>query len=132
MNPKIYLIVIFSAMFFFSSLACCEDVSYRDNFINGTWTGKGFQDDGSTWTIALVVNKGVFNISYPSLNCGGLWTVQKSDSNRMWFIETITYGKGDCISNGRVVITRINEKYITFTWFYPNGKLGAFSTLINE
>ena len=130
MKLRFYLsVIILAFLFMFTSSAYCEK---EVDSIEGTWIGKGYQDNGSTWTIALVAKKGVFNISYPSLNCGGFWSIEKADSNRTWFIETITYGKGNCISNGRIVITLINEKYITYTWFYPNGKLGAYPTLVKK
>lgn len=103
------------------------------SFMNGSWTGKGYQDNGSQWTIALVADaqKNSYNINYPSLSCGGVWTLKSSDGQKAWFNETITYGKEKCV-NGIVVVTQISSDYITYTWFYNDGKLGAFSALKRE
>ncbi|MBH25106.1 MAG: hypothetical protein CMH57_11750 [Myxococcales bacterium] len=105
-------------------------------FVQGTWTGVGYQQDGDsqTWTIALTadVAKKAFAIAYPSLNCGGIWTVEKIEPNRVWFRERITYGKTRCADGGRVVVTGINNTWITFSWFDAKGTLGAWSTLKKE
>jgi hypothetical protein len=104
------------------------------SWLNGTWEGVGFQgSDSSTWTIRFIGDSrsGSYRIDYVSLECGGVWKPEHIDGNRAVFREVLSYGKNMCANGGRVVLTRINRKYITFSWFQPGtGKLDAWSTLV--
>ena len=101
------------------------------DFVAGAWTGVGSQENGSSWSIILTADpaNGDFAISYPSLACGGHWTLDKHDATRAWFVEKITYGLNNCIDNSLVGVTLLSREYLTITYFYPDGDLAAWSTL---
>ncbi len=50
-------------------------------WINGIWTGIGYQPEGAIWTIKLTADesKNEFLIEYPSLNSSGIWKLLGKD-----------------------------------------------------
>ncbi|MCP4440704.1 MAG: hypothetical protein GY810_17290 [Aureispira sp.] len=109
------------------------DISWLD----GQWQGLGYQPYTSgekTWTIDLKCNtaKDKFTIEYPSLDCGGKWTVVESFENRVIFREKIQEGIYNCMPTGIVIVTRVDDDNISYSYFVEkNGKrsLDSFSTL---
>ena len=86
-------------------------------WIDGVWQGKGYQLNTDTrWTISLSahVESGTYTISYPSIPCGGEWELLESNAHQALFKETIkeTFR---CVNQGKIVITKIDQNYITFT-----------------
>jgi hypothetical protein len=105
------------------------------SWIDGVWQGSGFQaDNADTWTIKLTADsvRPGYEIEYPSLSCGGTWTLTSADGDTAWFTEHIEYGADNCIDGGIVAVTKINSSYITFTWFFPDETLEAWSTLTKQ
>jgi hypothetical protein len=101
-------------------------------WIDGVWNGIGYQRDvGSTWTIRLTVNRSEnrFKIEYPSLACGGEWRLVEFTSHSGKFIERIVFGRDRCADNGTIVITLVDGDHVSFTHFYQNGVMSAYSTL---
>ena len=100
-------------------------------WLQGMWIGTGYQGNTkSVWTISLYadVDNGRYAIDYPSLDCGGDLEVVSMDQHIAWFRERIKYGTDNCVTGGEIALTKINGKYITYTWI-EDGNLGAWSTL---
>ena len=97
-------------------LALPAAVSAQDNqapniayLLSGTWNGSGHQQGTqSNWSIRLNVtvdnDNAQFKISYPSLKCGGSWTLQREFERSATFIEHITFGTDKCIDGGTVTV----------------------------
>ncbi|MFK7949772.1 MAG: hypothetical protein AB8G11_19435 [Saprospiraceae bacterium] len=104
------------------------------NWLKGEWEGVGYQLNSSgSWSIQLKVNDDRYSIAYPSLECSGNWQLQKESDMKLEFIETITKGTDKCVNKGRIVITKVDDNHVTFTYFSPySGELEAFSTLIRK
>jgi hypothetical protein len=99
-----------------ASLMLPASVSADDNpvpniayLLSGTWNGSGHQQGTqSDWSIRLNVivdnDTAQFKISYPSLKCGGTWTLQREFSRSASFIEHITFGTDKCVDGGTVTV----------------------------
>ena len=103
-------------------------------WLNGEWQGVGYQEGYSTWRIEVDCNteKERFLIRYPSLNCQGFWTIESAEQNRVVFREKIATGEHNCMLEGILVVTRVDETHITYTYFEEiDGTriLSSFSTL---
>ena len=102
-------------------------------WLNGTWRGTGFQlNNSQSWSIRFTadVNNKTFKIDYGSLGCSGIWRLISANDNLAQFEETITDGMMKCANGGIIIITKIDKKFITFSYFVPgSGKLDSFSTL---
>ena len=103
-------------------------------FMRGTWTGLGSQVGYPFWSIALIANpdKEQYSITYPSLSCGGGWVLEDFDATRAGFREDIKSGEDNCYDNSLVVVTAINDRHITITWFAPDDQLMAWSTVTKK
>ncbi|CAF1079132.1 unnamed protein product [Didymodactylos carnosus] len=109
------------------------EIPNSSSWLNGVWTGVGYQlNSASTWSIRLTIdeNENKYLIEYPSLDGSGEWTVLKKDANdhRYVFHEKIIAGQ--CTNDGQAIVTKINNKLISFSYFWPSpNDLSAFSTL---
>lgn len=105
-------------------------------WLGGVWEGTGYQlNNGSTWSIKFVGDSEnqTYTIDYPSLKCSGTWQAKKITATMAEFVETITVGKALCLDGGTVIVTKIDQRYITFTYLDPDtNNLGSFSTLTNS
>ena len=105
-------------------------------WLNGVWEGTGYQlNNATTWSIKFIGDpeNQTYSIEYPSLKCSGTWKAEQITANMARFVETITVGKNLCLDGGTVIVTRIDEKYMTFTYLDPGtDNLGSFSTLTNS
>lgn len=103
-------------------------------WMQGEWLSYGFQLNTSTnWSIYLKVDEKTANIQYPSLDCGGNWTIEKQEKNSITLIETITKGTDKCTNQGKIIITKVNAEHISFSYFSPfNNRIEAFSTLVSK
>jgi len=106
------------------------------DWLNGSWTGIGVQPGALNqvvWEIVLSYDTATKKIliSYPTFPCSGYWELQRGDKQKAIFIERITEGKDKCQDANTVVLTRINENYVTISYFYPSmsDALSSFSTL---
>lgn len=103
------------------------------SWLEGSWHGVGYQNNSGTWSILFVArpDENFYQIDYPSLNCGGKWLLISGDENRAEFIEIIEKGQTLCLNGGKIIMTRVNETHISYSYFNPNSnQLEAFSTLI--
>jgi hypothetical protein len=103
-------------------------------WMQGEWVSYGFQLNTLTsWSIYLKVNQTSADIKYPSLECGGNWTIEKQEQNAITLIETITEGTDKCTNKGKIIITKVDADHISFSYFSPfNNRIEAFSTLIKK
>jgi hypothetical protein len=130
----ITLLIVMIAMIYACSSTGGTERKYAPDteWLDGVWTGTGYQmDDKTTWSIRLIVrgSDNVYRIEYPSLACGGEWRLVSSSSQSGRFVENILIGRDRCADNGTIVITRVDRNHISFTYFYENGVMVAFSTL---
>lgn len=111
-----------------------EDLSWLD----GNWSGLGYQPSiGTPWDIKLTCNasKKRFIIEYPSLGCQGFWKVKKIEKDRVTFMEKIAKGEHNCLLQGMLVVTKVDENHISYSFFDEvDGErvLNAFSTLVRD
>lgn len=133
MNILYILLVTFLLNFHDSQPAKEPDMSW----IQGEWAGTGFQTDTpevSTWTISFYADlkNNAYSISYPSLNCSGEWKLITGDAQKALFKETITDGLEYCMDGGKIIITKVDENHISYSYFFPETELQAFSTLTKK
>lgn len=130
--------IIFAAVLTFSLLSCSETKQLNEvghpEWMEGTWIGTGLQlNFPQTWTIELNVSGRNYKIYYPTLDCGGEWVLVSATSTKATFIEKITKGRDKCVHNGKVIMTKIDDTHVSFSYFSPDsGKLEAHSTLVNK
>ena len=82
---------------------------------NGTWKGNAFQYNiRERWKIILKcdLEKNEFKISYPSLDCSGVWNIEDVSENVISFREHIL--SGICIEGGLVKLKIINERTLEY------------------
>ncbi len=105
------------------------------SWLDGEWEGTGYQvSNGGTWTIRFSGHSenNYYAIEYPSLYCGGNWTIISGNDYRAEFVEMITAGTDVCVNGGIVILTRVDDRHIAFTYFSPDRILDAFSTLVRR
>lgn len=114
--------ILFSACFllFLSTNNYAQEVP---SWLYGHWEGIGYQaPTNSAWNIDLkcLKEKNSFSINYPSLYCNGHWELLESEINRLVFVERITEGLDKCDNNVKVVVTYIDNQYISVAYFLPD------------
>jgi hypothetical protein len=98
--------------------------------IMGEWKGDGYQYNGESWTIQLLVHpSGACTISYPSLKCGGDLILLEQSETGARFRENIKYGK-DCIDHGTIRVIQMQPDKLEFFWYLPAGQLHAKGELV--
>lgn len=105
------------------------------SWLDGEWEGLGYQlNNGGTWSIRFSGQSAnnSFIIQYPSLKCGGNWMMIAGNEYRAEFVEVIAYGTEFCVNGGVVILTRVDDRHIGFSYFSPERILDAFSTLIKK
>lgn len=85
---------------------------------NGNWIGIGNQIDGKSWDIFLnYQNENNINISYPSLDCSGNWTLKRSDKKTSIFKEQIIEGSNKCDQGVEVHLQHLNKKTLKVLFY---------------
>jgi len=130
MKRKVFFLILISGFFCFNLLAQKEQTKWMD----GKWLGIGYQPSEKVyyqWTISLDYNSssGEFKIDYPTLYCGGHWTLKSANDHRAEFVEHIDTGKDKCNDLGRVVVTFVDEGIISVVYFTPGGGVIAYAVL---
>ncbi len=123
---KTILGLLFVGLF---NVAQAQDLRWLD----GEWQGLGFQSNGTSWTMRVNANMENYSVTieYPSLECGGVWQVQSSDACAVELVEDIQYGEDKCIDGGIVVVTRVDDDHISFSYFLAGSRsLEAYATLV--
>lgn len=129
-------LIIAGILFFCLASISTQAQHNKTKWLDGSWTGSGYQSaalNHSVWAINLDYDfeNEVIKIDYPDFPCGGYWKLVKADKNKAEFVEYIDNGKTLCNDQGKVIVTRIDENYITISYFLPELMEGviAFSTL---
>lgn len=101
----------------------------NEKWFYGELSGKIKQFDiNEEWTINLIIKKRrdifgnkiyQFNVSYPSLNCGGNWSVISESNNKIEFREKINIGNDVCGNSGKVIVEKKNNKII-YSYYFPD------------
>ncbi len=132
-------VIILLSVFFTCAIAEDCMAQYRKTkWLDGTWTGTGFQPDATndTWQIILThdASKKFSQIDYPDFPCSGYWELIDANRHKAEFNEKLTEGKDRCQDSGKIIITKINDNFVTISYFYPEftKKVVAFSTLEKE
>jgi hypothetical protein len=71
------------------------------------------------------------SVEYPTFPCRGFWALEKADDRRAEFVEHITDGADQCQDGSRVVVTKIDDHYVSIAYFLSGLHEGviAFSVL---
>ena len=93
-------------------------------WLEGSWLGDGYQPNAASfpyWDIQLYYSskEKTISIIYPSLNCGGKWTLLKNEKNKATFRENLDYGFDKCGNGGTLVVSYIDTKYIMIAYYDP-------------
>ncbi len=121
---------------FLSCLACSNRVSSSSGlaWLDGRWRGVGFDvQEEKTWSIRLEANsrRKRYEVEYPSEKCSGTWQLLDSDGCKLRFAETIGSDPRNHCVNGTLIITRLDERTVTYTW-YKDEKPVASAFLTRE
>ncbi|WP_158973629.1 hypothetical protein [Cellulophaga sp. L1A9] len=136
-----FIVTVFSLALLASCGVSHTSISKNKKWLEGKWTGIGYQTDlteASQWTIVLNIENGNYNITYPSLDCSGKWKLAKYSADQATFTELIENNTSTCIKEGTIILSKIDENRILYSYFYNDGinndgkKAAAFSTLEKE
>jgi len=107
--------------------------SKSTTWLRGTWEGTGYQtDDKSTWDMLLKVQGRRFSIDYPTLSCGGRWSLISLGAWRARFRERLDHGQDKCEDNGNVTIQRVSRNQLLFFYSYKGERTLTASAILNR
>lgn len=92
--------------------------------------GVGWQNNGNHWSIELLLTEKGGQIAYPSLDCTGIWTLQKRNAARMEYMEQILVNTKDCIELGTVILEPGPNDSLIYTWQEQVTTIGARAVLL--
>lgn len=116
---KLFLSIIVSLIV----LSGCKSQQITNDKISGIWMGEAYQYDvDQSWDIYFVMDakNQVYTIDYPSLSCGGKWTLMKSNKNILEFREKLNRGFTVCTNNGKIVLKVKHKNEIDFYYYWPD------------
>jgi hypothetical protein len=123
--------LIFICILSLSSLVYAGQANTLNQF-TGEWEGAGTQSDGEHWSIRINSRPYGYFIDYPSLVCGGRWTLIKSTESSRVFKETLTYGIEHCLNHGQITITPITDDKAGYAWTSLKSKITAEGVLTRK
>ena len=89
-------------------------------WLEGVWQGTGNQHAPKmTWTVKLTAEDNTYAIEYPSLRCGGKWTLVETGERSAKFKEVITRGLERCSSDGDISVERISDDEVSYRYTLP-------------
>ncbi|MCE3296626.1 MAG: hypothetical protein K0R65_2340 [Crocinitomicaceae bacterium] len=119
----------FAALLFLSTAFNVKQA--KSDWLNGKWWGMKYQVDmAKGWQTELGINTKTnkFTVSYPELDCTGTLELQSMSKNKAVFIEKLP--NSSCLSDGYIIITKVDETHISFTCLRENNKrLASYCTL---
>jgi hypothetical protein len=123
-----------TCLLFLASFSNSE--SGKSKWIDGKWSGVKYQTNADRgWQTLLSMDSKTkkFTVSYPELNCGGELELVSMSKSQAVFIEKITIGKDMCVDDGYIIITKVNEQYISFTCLRDEKtRLASYATLARQ
>jgi hypothetical protein len=85
-------------------------------WLNGVWTGDGYQTDTKTrWAAKLTVRGETYSIDYPDIPCKGTWKLIEKNNRSASFNEVITQGVDQC-TNGHVSVEKVSASEISCSY----------------
>lgn len=100
-------------------------------WLKGTWHGTGYQPiDGESWSVKLQSDGKKMYIDYESLKCGGEWKLVKKTKKSAEFVEEISMGETSCDQGGQIIVHRIDERFISVSYFLPQLVDGVVATAV--
>ena len=97
-------------------------------WLNGIWEGRGFQSNTkTTWTIKLTIQNGMYQIQYPSIPCGGRWTLINNNDTTARFQERITEGTSRCVITSNVAVVKMDDSHLSCR-YSPTGTRTVIAT----
>jgi hypothetical protein len=95
-------------------------VSPNSQWLEGVWEGTGTQHTPKmSWSVRLTAKNDTYIIEYPSLRCGGKWTLVEMGDGRAEFKEVITRGLDRCSSDGDILIEKISDSQLSYKYNLP-------------
>lgn len=86
----------------------------------GVWEGTAHQNTPKmSYSIRLTADNNSYSIEYPSLRCGGKWTLEEMASDHAKFKETITHGGDRCSSDGDILVEKTGDRQISYKYTLP-------------
>lgn len=111
-------------------LCCAVAATARAETLSGRWCGIGEQanPDGtkSYWSAELLLRGAEGRMHYPSLDCGGTLTFERSDDAVHFYRERIEYGRDRCIDGGLV---RVEQQGAAVRWEWTGSGIRATGLL---
>ena len=87
--------------------------------LSGYWCGIGEQHnpggEKSYWTAHLRLTGADGHMEYPSLDCGGTLTFERTEGAVHFYRERITYGRDRCLDGGLVAVEKTGES-VRWEW----------------
>ncbi|MEO8764974.1 MAG: hypothetical protein ABI416_11830, partial [Ginsengibacter sp.] len=103
----------------------CQDISDNKitNIINGDWYGKAFQGKKSFAVfLSCHTAKNEYKVTYASLGCSGIWTIEQSSDTSIDFREHILNGKLACADGGAIRLNLLSKNRLACYFYLPNSK----------
>jgi hypothetical protein len=91
----------------------------RAETLSGAWCGIAEQTnpegDKSYWSAAMILRGTEGTMEYPSLDCGGTLTYERSDGGVHFYREHITWGRDRCLDGGLVAVEPVGTS-VRWEW----------------
>jgi hypothetical protein len=72
-----------------------------------------------TWSIKLTAENNAYAIEYPSLRCGGKWTLVEISEDHAKFKESINRGLDKCSDGGDITLEKISDSQVSYKYTLP-------------
>ena len=92
----------------------------NSQWLEGVWEGTGYQHTPKmSWSVKFTAENDTYAIEYPSLRCGGKWTLVEMDGSSAKFKEVITRGLERCSSDGDILVEKISDNQVSYKYTLP-------------
>jgi hypothetical protein len=102
----------------------------RAETLSGSWCGIAEQanpDGGkSYWSANLLLRGAEGHMEYPSLDCGGTLTLERTQGDIHYYREHIAYGRDRCLDGGLVAVEKVGT---SVRWEWTGSQVKATAVL---